>query len=246
MSEGTGATPAAGTTGTVSVLVNIFTVPREAFSALAVRPTVLLPIVVLVLLNTAVVVGYYSQVDVQWLLQTMLEDAGQELPPSATEAPQGGGAITRTFVLAAATVGSVLQVVITLLIAAGYLTLVSLFGNDGVTFKRWMSAVAWSWMPTTIGLLSAVVNIAVNDVTHVRPTELNMLSFGNLLGLDAAGAGLGHTMLFSMDPTILWSLALLVFGYSLWTRRSAVSSFAIVVAPLVVVLGGIALLAGTS
>lgn len=243
MSEETNTTPGPGPTGTAWVLVNVFTAPRDAFSALAVRPTVLLPIVALTLLNTAVIVGYYSQVDTVWLMQTMAADAGQALPPEAIEG-QGGAAMMGPVMMAIGTVGGLLQVLIPLLLAAGYLTLVSLFGNDGVTFKRWLSAVAWSSMPTTIGMLSAFVNLALNDATHMRPTELNMLSVGNLLGLEAAGGGFVRTLLFSMDPTMLWSLALLTFGYSLWTRRSLVVSFVIIVAPLVIWLGGLGLVVG--
>src|SRR5690606_6840305 len=168
MSEETNTTPGPGPTGTAWVLVNVFTAPRDAFSALAVRPTVLLPIVALTLLNTAVIVGYYSQVDTVWLMQTMAADAGQALPPEAIEG-QGGAAMMGPVMMAIGTVGGLLQVLIPLLLAAGYLTLVSLFGNDGVTFKRWLSAVAWSSMPTTIGMLSAFVNLALNDATHMRP-----------------------------------------------------------------------------
>ncbi|HEX6992922.1 MAG TPA: YIP1 family protein [Gammaproteobacteria bacterium] len=239
MIDETNTTPGAGSTGTASVLVNVFTAPRDAFTALAARPTVLVPILALALLNTAVVVAYYSQVDTLWLLQTMLEESGRELPPEAAQG-QGGGTMGPVMMVAAA-LGAVLQILIALLLAAGYLSLVSLFGNDGVTFKRWLSLVGWSSMPTLLGMLSTVVNLALNDATHMLPTELNMLSFGNLLGLEAAGGGLLRTMLLNMDPTMLWSLALLAFGYSLWTRRSVLVSLVIVAAPLVVV-GGLGLL----
>jgi len=243
MTEETNTTPNAGPAGAASLLVNVFTAPREAFTALAARPTVLLPILALILLNTAVVVAYYSQVDTLWLVRTMMEDAGREVPPELANA--GAGTMMGPVMTASAAVGAALQVLIPLLLAAGYLSLVSLFGNDGVTFKRWMSLVAWSSMPTLVGLLSALVNVLVNDATHMRPTELNLLSFGNLLGIEAAGGGFLRTTLANLDPTVLWGLGLLTFGYSLWARRSIVVSFVIVVGPLIVVLGGLGLLIGS-
>jgi len=243
MTEETNAEPGAVSTGTASILVNVFTAPREAFAALAVRPTVLLPILALVLLNAALVAWYYSEVDTLWMLQTMLEDAGQEVPPELAGG-QGGGDRMGTIMTVTATLGAVLQILIVLFLAAGYFSLVSLFGNDGVTFKRWLSLAAWSSMPTLLGILSALVNVAVNDATHMRPTELNLLSFGNLLGIDAAGAGAVRAMLLAMDPTMLWALGLMTFGYALWTRRSVAVSLAIVAAPPVLVLGGLGLIVG--
>ena len=227
MTEETNAEPGSVSTGTASILVNIFTAPREAFAALAVRPTVLLPILALVLLNAGLVAWYYTEVDTLWMLQTTLEDAGQEVPPGLAE-----------------TLSAVLQILFVLLLAAGYFSLVSLFGNDGVTFKRWLSLAAWSTMPTLAGVLSAIVNVAVNDATHMRPSELNMLSFANLLGIDPAGDGGVSAVLLSLDVTAVWALALMTFGYALWTRRSAAVSLAIIAGPLVIVLAGLGLLAG--
>lgn len=243
MTEETNAEPGSVSTGTASILVNIFTAPREAFAALAVRPTVLLPILALVLLNAGLVAWYYTEVDTLWMLQTTLEDAGQEVPPGLADG-QGGGEMMGTIMTVTATLSAVLQILFVLLLAAGYFSLVSLFGNDGVTFKRWLSLAAWSSMPTLLGILSALVNVAVNDATHMRPSELNPLSFGNLLGIETAGAGALRAMLLNVDPTALWALGLMTLGYALWTRRSAAVSLAIVAAPLVVVLGGLGLIAG--
>src|SRR5690606_39322128 len=116
---------------------------------------------------------------------------------------------------ASAAVSMVLRVMIVLLLAAGYLSLVSLFTNDAVGFKRWLSLAAWSSMPTLLGTLSGLVNVAVNDATFMPATDLNMLSFANLLGIDAAGGGILRTLLLSMDVTVVWTLALMTFGYAL-------------------------------
>src|SRR5690606_30499750 len=242
MIEEGNAEPDAVSTGSVSTLVNILTAPREAFAALAVRPTVLLPILALMLINAAVVGWYYSEVDTVWLLQTTLEDAGQEVPAELTDA-QGAGAMGRIIGIVSA-LGAALQILVVLLLASGYLSLVSLFGNDGVTFKRWLSLAAWSSMPTLLGMISALVNVAVNDAAHMRATELNMLSFANLLGIDAAGDGGVSALLLNMDVTVIWALTLMTFGYALWTQRSAAVSLAIIAGPLVIVLVGLGLLAG--
>jgi hypothetical protein len=222
-------------TGTASILINIYTAPREAFAALAVRPTVLLPILALVIANVALVIWYYNQVDVPWLIQTSLEAAGQEVPPELANGQAAG--MTAPIMTVFAAVSTVLRVLIVLLVVAGYLTLVSLFTNEGIGFKRWLSLAAWSSMPTLLGTLSALINIAVNDATFMPPTELNMLSFGNLLGIDPAGGGILRTLLLSMDVTVVWALALMTFGYALWTRRSAFASIAVVAGPPIVLCG---------
>lgn len=239
--EDTNSQSGAVETGTAATLMNIFTAPREAFAALAVRPTVLLPVLALVIANVALVVWYYSEVDFPWLIQTSLEAAGQEVPPELANGQGAGMAapIMTTF----AAISTVLRVVIVLLLVAGYLSLVSLFTNDSLGFKRWLSLAAWSSMPTLLGTLSGLVNLALNDATFMPATELNMMSFGSLLGIEAAGGGILRTLLLSMDVTVIWVLALMTFGYALWTRRSAAVSIAIVAGP-VVVLCGLALLLG--
>src|SRR5690606_30539365 len=119
MIEEGNAEPDAVSTGSVSTLVNILTAPREAFAALAVRPTVLLPILALMVMNAALVGWYYSEVDTVWLLQTTLEAAGQEVPPEIAEA-QGSGTMGRIIGIVSA-LGAALQILVLLLLAAGYL-----------------------------------------------------------------------------------------------------------------------------
>lgn len=224
--------PDAAPTGSGAILVNIFTAPREAFAALAARPTVLLPILALIIGNMLLIGWYYTQVDIPWLIQTTIEASGQEVPPGLAE-QQGGPAVMIVRVLAI--VGAALQIMLVLLLMAGYLSLASLFTNDGVRFKRWLSLAAWSSMPTLLGVLSGLVNLAVNDGTFMPPTELNLLSFGNLLGMEAMGGGTLRSILLNLDVTMLWALALMAIGYRLWTGRSVAASFAIVAAPLIVV-----------
>ncbi len=61
--------------------VNIIAAPREALEALKLKPTALLPLVALIIANAAVVLTYYSQVDLAWLLESSLQNMSEDLGP---------------------------------------------------------------------------------------------------------------------------------------------------------------------
>jgi hypothetical protein len=222
-----------------ATIVNIFASPGEAYAALAARPSFIVPLLALVLGNCALVAWYYSQVDIGWLVQTSLEAAGQELPPEVREqAAAGPGEGYRMIVGTAAAVASGVVVLVVVLLMAGYLSGVSLLTNDGVSFKRWLSLVSWGSLPVVLGLVASTVNLALNDVTFLPPTQIDLFSLGNLLGIDAAGGGLSRGLLHWVSVPTIWALALIAFGYRAWTGKSPGVALVITAAPLATLLAG--------
>lgn len=66
--------------------VNIIAAPREALETLRLKPTVLLPLVAIIIVNIAVIFTYYSQVDLTWLLESSLQNASEDMTPREREA----------------------------------------------------------------------------------------------------------------------------------------------------------------
>jgi hypothetical protein len=217
--------------GTLENLTNIYMAPAEAFGALKERPTWFVPAALLVLASCAVALWYYSGVDVGWLLERSLDPS--RITPEMRKAIGGGAGTVRYVTMGSSTIGAGLVLLAVFLINAGYLSLVSLMTNDGFNFKHWFSLVSWSSMPGLLSMLAILVNLAVSDISHLPQEHINPLSYASLFGLDLApGTGTGTRTLASMDPTALWTLALMTTGYRLWTGKGIAASALIVAAPL--------------
>jgi hypothetical protein len=212
-------------------LTNIYVAPGAAFAALKERPTALLPALALILAACAVTLIYYSGVDVGWLLDRSIDPA--RLTPEARQALAAAATGRARYVtMVTSTAAASLLVLVVFLVNAGYLSLVSAFTNDGVRFKQWFSLVCWSSLPGLLSQIASLVNLAVNDVSHLPQEHINPLSYASLVDLElAAGTGTGTRILASMDPLVLWTLALMAIGYRLWTGKSIVASALIAWAP---------------
>jgi hypothetical protein len=216
----------------VGVLSNIFTAPSQAFAAIKERPNPWLPILVLVVATFAVQFAYFQVVDLPWMFDHQLQQAGgnmtdaqraqtvdlmTRLPPSALGAAQGvGGGITILIVYA---------------LFALYYTGVSFATNDGHKFKQWLALIAWCSLPGLLGMIASLVNLQVTDARFLPAEQLNPLSFGNLLALNPEGASIGQRILMALDVTVFWSLGLTIMGYQAFTQRSTATAALIVLAP---------------
>ncbi len=214
----------------LATAVDVVVSPDEAFRRLHERPTCLVPLLVLIVLTGAVVFWYYQLVDLPWLVESQMpESAPQGQPLTALERP---GAATVLGGLAALAGGAGLA--IGLLVLAGYLAFVSMLTNDGGTFRRWFSLVCWSCLPMAFTQLATGVNLLVNDVARMPPTELNPLAFMNLLGIEAELAGV-QAFAANLDPITIWATILIVLGYHAWSQRPIWKAAAVVLGPFAVI-----------
>jgi Yip1 domain len=217
--------------------VNILASPQEAFAAIRVRPTIWLPLLLLIAGYCAVSMTYLHSVDLAWFMDQQIQAGGGNLTDEQrAEAVNRASQISPLVLGAIGTLTSSIAIVLYLLLYSLYLTGISFATNDGVRLKQWFALLSWCAIPVLLGLLAALANIVFRDARFLPQNELNPLAFGNLLGLDLTGANVFQRILFGLDPTTLWSLVLGVFGYHAWTNRSVFKSAAIVLAPLVIIV----------
>ncbi len=220
--------------------VNIIAAPREALEALKLKPTVLLPLAALLIANAAVVLTYYSQVDLVWLLESSLQNVSEDLAPgrraAATNAIEN---ISPMVAASAGTVSGALFLTLWFFLNAAYLAGVSLLTDDGFLLKHWFAMVCWCTLPVIFGYAASLANILLSDATFLRPDRMNPLSFSSLLDLDNAGRSAMRQPLQAMDITAIWAMALGVYAYHLWTRRGLLKSALIVLAPAILIFGSI-------
>ena len=229
----------------VSILTDIITAPSRAFAALKERPTVWLPLVILIVAYSAVSVAYTSSVDIAWMLDQQLQQAPNMTDAQRDQAVKAALRISPTVygVIAAPTAAIFIPLLFAL--TSLYYSAVSFVTGDGVKYKQWFALTSWCFVPVVFGLLAALVHVLAGDARFMRQEELNPFSFGNLLSIDMAGVTRAQRALFSLDPTLIWSVVLAIIGYQSFTKRSLPFSAAVVLGPIVLIvaiIAGIALL----
>ena len=139
-------------------------------------------------------------------------------------------ALTRGRFLFQAAMGGTLGVVLVCLIQALYFFLVSkLAGYEVQDYGRWFSFSVWTYFPNVLAYLTAGVAYLLSS----RQTDFFAIDVTNL-----------NTLLFRLSPhsrwfslaasihlTTFWWLALMIMGFSLWTKKSPGKSAFIVLAP---------------
>lgn len=219
-----------------SVLVNIFTAPSVAFAAIKERPNPWLPLLLVIAGYCVVSFVYLQVVDLPWLMDRQLAQAGNLTDEQRAQAVEAALRISPTAYGAIGAVSTSLSIVAVFALVALYFTGVSFATNDGVKFRQWFAMIVWSTMPVVFGLLATFVNVLVNDARFLPQEQLNPLSFGPLLAIDSEGASIVQRILLSLDITTVWSIVLQVIGYQIFTQRSIVRAAVVVLGPLTAIV----------
>ncbi len=221
----------------------VVTSPSAAFAELRERPRFWLPLLVIIVATILQLVWYYSIVDIEWLKDHMFSGNArvEALPPEA-QARMMSTMTQKTFMWS-----SVISVVIGLPLIFTLLTCYYLLAgkitNVQQTFKQWFSLVAWSGIPTLIGVLTGAVILATHGTNaQVGPSELQVFSLNELF-FQRTPTQPGFQLLSSLSLISVWGWVLSVIGVKTWSNRSLVFSSIFVLLPLVVVYGVWALFA---
>ena len=84
--------------------------------------------------------------------------------------------------------------------------------------------------------LASLVNVLLATDGQLALDSINPISFNNLfIHLIPSDPLFGP--INNWDPMTIWSLALAVFGYSLWTQKSLIKSAVVVLAPTIIIYG---------
>jgi Yip1 domain len=220
----------------VGVLTNIFTAPQAAFAAIKERPNPWLPLLVLMIGTFAVQFAYMQAVDLPWLIDQQLQQAGNLTEEQRSQAVDGATRIPPSVLGAIQGVSGGIVILIIYALIALYYTGVSFATNDGTKYKQWLALIAWCSLPAVFGLIASFVNLQVTDARFLPAEALNPLSFGSLLALDSQGATIVQRILMQLDVTVLWSVVLQILGYQAFTQRSVVTATIVVLGPLAVIV----------
>lgn len=220
-----------------AIAMNIFTAPTEALAAIRERPRVSLPLLVLIAGYVIVSFTYMQKVDLGWFMENQLAQNRELTEQAREQAATAAANVSPAFYGTIGAVSTTIFVVLVFFLTALYYTMVSFFSHDGVRLKQWFALVCWCALPSALGILAQIVNLAANDARFMLQDAINPLAFGNLLSIERTTATpVVQRILLGIDVTVIWTIALSVIGYQLWTKSSLVKSVAVVLGPLAAIV----------
>jgi hypothetical protein len=217
-------------------LIDILTSPSAAFARLKEKPTILFPLLLVLISATSVQAGYILLTDRGFLVDQQLEQVETMFPQITSEQldvmeEQMLGQSATVMILNAVISVSLLLLVVLALYAL-YLKFASKFSFVDLGWKHWFSMLCWTSVPTVFGALASWVVLLSSSNGQVPITGLNPLSFTSLLGLSTQSGPLAQ-----LTPLYIWSFVLLALGYQHWTKKGLVASALISLAPYVLIFG---------
>lgn len=224
----------------VSILTDIIAAPARAFAAIKERPTLWLPLVIVIVVYCAVSVAYTSSVDLAWLIDQQVQQAQNLTDAQREQAVKAALRIPPAVYGVIGAVGAAIIIPLVFALTSLYYSVVSFMTGDGVKYKQWFALVSWCAIPIVFGLLAALVHVLSGDARFMGREELNPFSFGNLLSIDMTGVTRVQRGILGLDPTLIWSVVLSILGYQSFTKRSLPLAAAIVLAPIVLIVAIVA------
>lgn len=220
--------------GSLGVLQSLVFEPKQAFAALAERPRVLFPLLVLLVSALGVLFWYFAVVDLQWLVgQAGLDQASADMTEEQRRAmSRMGPAMVKwsTLIFGAVFVIGIRLAEALFFLLAGKIT------NVQRSYKHWLSLSAWSSLPGVLGVIPAAVVLLTSTTTQINQGDLQSLSLNNLLfhlGPDEPG----YTLLVSINLLQLLCVWLAALGLRAWSGRSWLFCIVFTALPMVLVYG---------
>jgi hypothetical protein len=222
----------------LATLLGMFFEPGKSFAAIEKKSMVLLPLLLTMVGGVALIFWYYQQVDFAWLQDKIL--AGKDMEPAQRDAALKF--MTKSMMTNMSLLGVLIGPPIMYAITALYYLIVAKITDIPVSYGKWFAFVTWSSVPNLLAFLLGVVQILLASQGHLAYNQLNPLSLDQLF-FHVEMSSPWATLLDSISATSIWSLVLMVVGFQAWSKKPRLTSIAIVLAPSIVILGGMALLA---
>jgi hypothetical protein len=203
-------------------VVGVFFSPSETFRDIAAHPSILAPIILLILTWIPASVIMATKVDFGAPARAQMEAKGGMSKEDVERVARISGAVGK----AMSYFSPLFSVVILAIVAGIFLLAFRLFGGDG-TYRQAVSITAWSWLPMSVGSILAAVVLATRK--SIEPQDLATLLRSNLAFLvDFEKQPVLFGFVSSFDIFTIWMLALLAIGFSWMSRFTKAKSFVLV------------------
>jgi hypothetical protein len=223
-------------TSAFACLINIFVDPKKALTDISGHTRWLwYPLLIMMLVTTAFGLWYYMTVDIGWMADQILSTMSAKMDADKLE--QVRHSFTRGRFLFGAVLGGTVFVALIYLIQALYLFMVSkVAGYEVQEFGKWFSFTAWVSFPGVLAPVAQAISYLFSPNKQVSLYQLDVTSL-NTLFFHLPMQSHWFTTIYSLRLTLFWTLGLMVYGFSIWTKKSLTKSAIVVLAPYVIIYG---------
>ena len=193
------------------------------------------PLLISMVLSSAVFAYYYAWVDFEWLIGETLRQIPAEDRAASEEAVRGF--MTPQTNMITTVVAIVVMTFVIYLVEAIYFHLANKVttGAD-IGFGQWFSFAAWTAFVGVFASIAALITMLVADSNQITAESLQVLSMNNLL-IHASPGDPWFRWGSSLTLINLWMLVLMSIGYARWTGASTVKSAIIACLPWALIFG---------
>jgi hypothetical protein len=219
--------------------------PRAAFRSTQAQPTYGLPLLLTLVFTTAVVLLYFSRVDLHWLGEHMLALHADGAGPESARAAEMRKAMSKEVMLTMALVFGVLGIPLFRLLEGLYYLLAGRAVGLALGYRHCFALTCWSGLPLVLVLLGSLIVLATNADGQLTMEQTNVFSLNEaLLHLppDSPWYGLASSLSLAHP----WSWWIAAVGISEWGQRSMATALALSLSLWVAFYGIWALIASFS
>ena len=208
-------------------LVDVFLSPIAMIDGVRNKPDFRTPIIAMLFLHIVVGVLHVSLVDHRHYVADFMSAQGGWISQDQVELTRQGLERGGRTMIVIGQASALFNYVFSILVSAGYLALVARIGGGTVSFRHWLSVVAWVSVIGTLSLLARAVAIVAAPDGRLGFLEANPLSLANIVGREFQTMAVAQ-----FDVTSAWRWALLCLAYKRWTSVSWILSILVVLAPV--------------
>ena len=232
--ESTGPTPAEPLTAAAKPksaferLVGVFFAPTETFADIARKPDFLVPLLLLIVVGFGTTILIMPHFDWDSMMAQQLEMMQKQNPNMSEADMERIGNITRASAKVFAYLSPLWVVIGYLIIALVLWGAFRLMGGEG-TYKQALSTTLYAYIPRMV-LGSIIATIIIMLRGSVDPTQIaSVVKTSPAFLADMKSQPVLYALLSSLDIFVVWTVILLVIGFSLVSRLSRAKSAAIIV-----------------
>jgi hypothetical protein len=220
----------------LSLAAALATSPFTAFAELRERPRFWFPLLAVVLSSAAMLVWYYSVVDIEWFKDALYGNNAdfQKMPEAQRD--QAMAFIGRNTLLIMGVITIFIIIPGFYLLSALYYLLAAKVTKVPLGFKHWFTLTCWSALPALLGTVVGAIFLLIRENDQVGPGILQPLGLNELVFHRPLGSGAqGFLDALSIPGLLGWILA--TIGVRAWTQRSWLFCTIFVLIPVVLLYG---------
>jgi hypothetical protein len=212
------------------LLQNIILAPQESFGALKDKPKSSFPLMLMLVVSTAVIFHYFSVVDFDWLMAELASRTDEPVDPTAQEVMTSG------IVLSLAMVTNALGIIAFRFFEGIYYLLAGKMANINLSFQHWFALTCWASLPGVMVFVVSEALLVLNPSSQTMVEQLNALSLNELF-FQVAPSDPMFTLLTTLTVLHPWMWAIYAIGIKTWTDKSMTFCATFAVAPWLVFYG---------